>query len=554
MYKRLCEVRKVKYFNESLYDIVKFYDYLTFKGFIKENITEDRKKKLVKKIMSAADICCINENKSFFSECKFSYDEMMRFFEDKLAEYERLKGERDKENYETAEKIGGELKEALRAIEEKNDFVISENGNDLEFVFLNNSAMFGSVIFHDAYCENIVNIFERPLWTELSEYGDKFCFEMLTYDYYEDEQIKTKIIFKGCKVKTQIFNATDTIDFADPWGYLKSTAFSIKEKEMYAPKYLNAAEREIMPLINALVALPYPRQVRRSDTADYEALEPIAGLAEALLVYGDVAKLISKKKINCIVLSDKKYECLWRVIYSKISDTQKEYGVSSEVLYGKEEAEKKREKITKFIKKAGFSGKYPDFYRDGEITKPKQISSYGMDYTVAFEKNCRFSIKCIEQGDSIKFICGYISLGKHPQQWSDGFSVMFNDKGKRSFECITYSIEDEDLKEFINMPSLDECLRVVVKTANLQKLDKEEKRRFLSSGMSTKEKMIFFVIMAVFSGALFSLGMGCFALVEEWIISGSFQQAWTHMKDFPWLLTFFGFGVPTSAILAFITK
>lgn len=544
----------MKYFNERIYDIVKFYDYLTFKGFIKENITESGKKKLAKKILSAADMCCISENKAFFSECKFSYDEMMKFFEDKLAEYERLKGERDKENNETAEKIGGELKEALKAIEGKNDFVISEEGNDLEFVVLNSSAMFRSIVFHDVYCENTVNVFERPFWIELSEYGDKFCLEMLTYDYYENEPVKTKIIFHGCQVKTQIFNAMNTINFADPWGYLKSIAFSIKEKEMYAREYLNDAEREIMPLINALAALPYPRQIRRTDTADYEALEPLKGLANALKVYDDVVKLIDKKKIDCMILCNKKYECLWRVIYSKISDTQREYGVSSEELYGKENAEQKREKISKFLKEAGFSGEYPDFYRDGEITKPKQISSYGMDYTVAFEKNCRFSIRCIEQGDSIKFICGYISLGKHPQQWSDGFSVMFNDKGKRSFECITYSIEDEELKEFINMPTLDECLNVAVKTANLQRLDKEEKRRFLSNGMSTKEKIILFAVMAILSGALFSLGMGGFALIEEWIISGSFQQAWTHMKDFPWLLTFLGFGVPTSAILAFIIK
>ncbi|MBQ7295441.1 MAG: DUF3878 family protein [Clostridia bacterium] len=542
----------MKHCDIDLIKTVGFYDTLCvlIKDFGKENIEESKKKKVLKTVRREAEyrFDADSKDKEIFFKADLSYDELMGFFKSRLKEFAELKEKADKENYKTARLICKDFDVALECLErDYTDFHIKDDEGNIELLLVDNSAFTKKLIFHNAYSENIINFFETPLWVELYEYGDKYCLEMLVDNYFEDETVKTKIIFSSCEVETQVFNAVNTVVFSNPWDYLRNIAFALLEKEKYAADYLNDMEKDLLPLAEALVNIPYSAGIHYEKPDEPEKQNALIELSKSLVVYDD----IEKKKLYITTLCDKKYEGLWRVIYNKFFNSQEGYAKSSEVICTEETISQRRNKISDIVKEAGFQGEYPDFYRDGEIIKPKEVTTYGLDLIVGFEKNCRFHIKCIEDGEIINFLCGYVCLGKHPHEYNDAFSASFYDKGKRYFTDIVYTPEDEELSGIIYMPTVEECARVAVKKANLENLTKTERKHFSDPIFSSKKKFTIILFMAIISGTLYSLGMSGFALITDWIETGSFQQALDNLKDFPWLFSGLGFGVLFSVLMNF---
>ena len=544
----------MKYYNEELLRIRIFYEILAVfvADFGKENLTSAQEKKVLSAVRKRVDDAPVKD-KDFFLEAELTYGELIEYFKGKEAELKELEDKRDKENYGVAHNICKDFEAVLRSLErDYEDFTVKEYEDRAELLLIDNSAVAMTFVMENAYCETAVERFSTPLWLEVSEYGDKYCLEAVVCDLFDEEFAKVKFIFASCKVRTEVFKATDTVGFYNPWSYLGNIANALIEKQKYASAYMNSEERDILPLAEALVNIPYSAaSVRHAEIHDYEKQKALVDLAKALLIYDDIEKLYKKKKLYICTLCNKKYEGLWRIIYNKLLSSQKDYKVSSEVVCTKEIISQRRKTVYGILNKAGFEGEYPDFYKDGEIMKPKEVNSYGNDLIIAGEKNCRFHIKCIEEGNNIKFICGYVCLGKYPEQYSDAFSACFYDKGRRYFSEVSFVPEDKELKDIINMPSLEKCTLVAVKKAKAEKLDKEEIKQFSQQVFSLKEKIAILIFMSVFSGILFAIGMAGFAVIMEWIDTGSFQQAWHHLREFPWLFTGGGFGVLFSLFMSF---
>lgn len=544
----------MKYYNEDLLRVRIFYETLTafVADFGKDNLTPHQEKKVLRAVRKRTEEASVRD-KAFFLKAELTYGELIEYFKEKEAELNSLEDKKDEENRSVSDKLCEDFEAVLRSLERSyEDFTVKEYADYAELLLIENSALAMTLVMENAYCETETTHFSTPLWLEVSEYGDKYCLEAVVCDLFDEEFAKIKFIFTSCKVKKEVFKATDTVEFYNPWTYLGNVANSLVEKAKYAPDCVNGEEKDLMPLAKALVNIPYSAvTVRYAELYDYEKQKPLVDLAKALLIYDDIEKLFKKKKLYINALCNKKYEGLWQVIYNKLLSSQKDYELSSEVVCTEKVISQRRKNIYDILKKAGFEGEYPDFYKDGEIIKPKEVNSYDNDLIIMAEKNCRFHIKCIEEGNNIKFICGYVCLGKYPEQYNDGFSACFYDKGRRYFREVSYIPEDEELKDIVNMPSLEKCTLVAVKKAKAEKLEKEEIKYFSQDIFSIKEKLVILSVMAIFSGTLFAIGMAGFALVTDWIDTGSFRQAWDHLSEFPWLFTGAGFGVLFSVAMSF---
>ena len=74
---------------------------------------------------------------------------------------------------------------------------------------------------------------------------------------------------------------------------------------------------------------------------------------------------IGRKLISILCL--RQYEPLWREIYNKITESQKEYPSKTEYLCNKQLLADVRKNIQKYMELKGYKGTYPDFVKYGKL-------------------------------------------------------------------------------------------------------------------------------------------------------------------------------------------
>lgn len=337
---------------------------------------------------------------------------------------------------------------------------------------------------------------------------EKYCFSG-ECDINSEEPEKFSINFENAQCQTDIFNAFDSLYFNCPWYIICEAAMSIKNKSEFLKESLNKSEQNLMPLIDEVAALyPYSEKTKKDlsfqllkETANKFAFHNLTKDFEMIEHLDANDKNIHKhfqKLINTLCQSE--YEPLWREIFDKLRDTQKEYPHRADILNKDNSIIETRREIQKLMELKGYSGTYPDFYKKGISGNVKIRENYGKSYYIGKNKPAEFFIHCtesywLEEHFEINFICGTSFLKEGVK---DIYSCTFEDKKNRFFNDVSYyfSLNDEEDEP----DNLETCVSVAVKTAECIKLNKSERSKYNNSAPLTIEG--FFGLYVLFSGVL----------------------------------------------------
>lgn len=379
--------------------------------------------------------------------------------------------------------------------------------------------------------------------------------------YGQEEPRPFALQFSGAAVEYRVFKAHCT-SFADtPWEHLSSIAADIVDKFDVSSELLNPKETELLPLLVELNCLF--REYLPDDFAftGFEQLKKRAqkhGFSKVVKTLQKAEQNLSEemptisntqKVIN--LLNRAEYEPMFREIYGLITDSQEDYANAVEALCDPDTVQNTRKKIQHLMEQHGFSGQYPDFYKNGAIKGVKLTNAYGEPYFVGWEKNVVGRIQCVEECFNghlrIQFVCGTALLKKN-ETCEDIFACCFNNKGRRymrSFDCaIGYTDENGEIQS----DDLELCVSIAVKKSFLEKLTKQEKEVY--NGYNGGLGCAFWFIL-VFGGGAFSLllNVGLAILGAVILLIGGQPSAIPEMfTEFPWgwmiAFAWLGFGLP----------
>ncbi len=376
---------------------------------------------------------------------------------------------------------------------------------------------------------------------------NKFCFYGEIDDPVKKSTSLFSINFSNAIVNIEVFNSVTNLTFwENPWDYLRTICFSIGMKADLPGKYCNALELELLPLIREIVALGYWIELPAQDYFYFSRLKSLANQYEYKNIVSLLERLetirpdnrdyyrIVQKLTSQLCL--KKYEPLWREIYSSIQASQKEYPNKVETYCPSEILLKARKDIEARIKSQGYNGTYPDFIKTDAMSKMHLAYSYHMSYFVGMEKHVKYYIHCCESYEendqlTIQFLCGTAFLKKEDAE--DIYSCIFNAHGHRLYNTVHHYIpvhEAEDTKP----DDLDLSINIAVKKAECKKLNKEERKAFYGAfipGWGT------FFWVFILGGGLFAALMTLTMLIIcifVTIVFGLFNEIPEMLTVIPW--------------------
>ena len=148
-----------------------------------------------------------------------------------------------------------------------------------------------------------------------------------------------------------------------------------------------------------------------------------------------------------------------------------------------------------------------------------------------------------DTGIYLNFVCANEQL-KRNESPTDFHSCLFNCKGKKFFDYITFDCDYNDEQKNL---TLGERISIAVKSVEFKKLNKSERSKLFSTYWSFKEKLITFLLVFLFSGFLFATfftpAMMGFSIFMLWL-----DDMPIIISDIPWLIMYFFswalFGIP----------
>lgn len=360
-----------------------------------------------------------------------------------------------------------------------------------------------------------------------------------------------EITFSDAETQLVLCRAEASFGAYPPWEYLSSYSTGIFNKYAYG-KPLNEKETVLIPLLAEITKITWFATVpEKFDNPDLPLLKkyfkefncdkPLKILEKIEQFYYSPKKDSLYKKLAA-VLSEKKYEPLWRKLFTLISDSQSEYPQMTDMICNEIKLNHVRESIQQLMHDRGYSGNYPDFIKRGEIRGFHCVSSYEMPYLVGAEKNVVYHIHCNERflaNDlSIEFLCGTEML-KDCEQQGDIYSCMFNANGRRLFTEISLNIENIKQEDF-SYDELNDFVNIAVKKAELQKLTKEEKEK--ATILTAPLLLIVFLGLLAYGlpfGIIMTIGMMLLTVIIT-LISGDVVLLPDLLSDSIWGQIFFG--------------
>ncbi len=378
----------------------------------------------------------------------------------------------------------------------------------------------------------------------------------LKEDYNDSENTEStkqvEIFFTDAKVQIDLCRS-DLAYFNSPWEFLTLFVSEIIGKASLGEQYLNEKENALLPLLKEISAMWY--YDRKTDSnVNFSNIIPLLEKHKLKSVIKALEKVRKKGSALHILniqqkLNRAKTEPLWREIYEKIVDSQKDYPESAE-LYQKYDVEKVRARVEKKMHELGYEGSYPDFYKNGAMKGIHLVSSYNMSYWVGTNNNTKYFVKCLEYisdySCQITFLSG-TALLKRGETAEDVFSCTFNHNGKRFFKTEEWMSDA--------MGSLEHFVSIATKKAECKKLDKIEK-----SLINTPISFSHFFSMLFFFGTLFAIGFNLLFFLFVCILEVFIDKTSTFSEmlyKFPFMYSFifcfFGFGV-TMAIIETLAK
>ena len=186
---------------------------------------------------------------------------------------------------------------------------------------------------------------------------------------------------------------------------------------MTAPALCNDAEIKLIPLLKEIATLDcIPNE---HEPLAFPLLKGLA-IKHGYTKIADKLRLVENTSITSYlkssslrttlgIMNKAQYEPLWREIYNKVADSQKDYPKQNEHSEDKKLQKLRNEIDVRFLSE-GYSGKYPDFYKIGSMKGIHLANSYGMSYFVGLKKNVQYYIHCFEnvyeEDISVTFVSG----------------------------------------------------------------------------------------------------------------------------------------------------
>jgi len=223
------------------------------------------------------------------------------------------------------------------------------------------------------------------------------------------------------------------------------------------------------------------------------------------------------------------------------------------------ESEEIRNEITEFFHKKGFDGEYPNFKKMDKLRGLKFFENIKYFNVVINEKHMVSMIKVFEDPIDIGnyvYLTGTVFLKENEVDLYDkldAFDACFYDKSKSINKsiCLDYNKikEDNIQKPYINLAN------TAVKKAILEKLTLKEKKMDMS--MKDSNVVLFLLFLSVFSfvftGTCFVVGFLIIEIISCLLFFWLSPDLWGIIKDTPWILVFFGSGLPIGGIFGFFT-
>lgn len=357
----------------------------------------------------------------------------------------------------------------------------------------------------------------------LNEESGSYFFEIT--NYLADEHYRIR--FDNISVLLKAYNAESDplfwMGINTPWDYVTALANSINSHFNYG--IANLKEKKIFGLIKHLMCEKY------IDTDTIPA---------------ELYHLIEKHNLKNVIkppydltkpyLCKKKFEPFWRDVLNLISESQKDLPSYFDETVSKNDFEKHKQLITEQMKKWGYEGTYPDYYKKDSIIKPTLFRTYNLSHIVAFEKYVEHHIHCysfMKRNDVIQtaFFIGTI-FNKSDEEKSDIYSTMFDCNGRAVF-----SVESTIFAGAMNAGTYESwttnAVKAAVRKADLKKSDKQD---FYFKSIFERNPVLNFKGL-LFAFVLFSVGFSLIVPLLLIILEGNtIPEVIAFLKTEPFLM------------------
>lgn len=374
-------------------------------------------------------------------------------------------------------------------------------------------------------------------WQELTCYDREMTRESdgyrMTAEYFDEEAEQTRelnLYFRDAETVLEVFRAESAEE--RPWELLADLARVIRLKAEFGDEILNEREQRMMPLLGELVRFSrydvetscspgFPELRGLFERYGYQELDKLVRNAEDALGTKRRHSRINalKAKLNRV-----KYEPLWRELYQTVMESQQDYPRRAES-HPEFTALKKR--IEWKLHQQGYRGKYPDFWKEGEVRRLHIAESYGQSYFLWNEKRAVFRIHCEEsvyfEELCLSFQCA-TELLKSGQEPGDIHHCRFDSKGRTILRTVYHSNMEDG--------ALEQKLTIAMKKAELRKLDKVERK--LDGNVNLLGLSLAILIFGGGYFALFMLvGMAVISTAIIWLLE-DWATAMEALKVLPW--------------------
>lgn len=358
-------------------------------------------------------------------------------------------------------------------------------------------------------------------------------------DYWEEKNIVLEFI--GVQVQNRVYNVTEdnnVINAESPWRLLWSMADVICSKaDKLVP--LNEKEKELLPLLREFSSISNFSLKKGASFPLFKDLLIQHGHNKLLPLVENLENKcgVSIKLTNQLFskLNEVKYIDLWRDIYGKIQASQAEYPWRK--IENIDGIDYIRKTIQKRMEGHGYSGEYPDFYKEGSINGLHIEYSYGLTYFVCREKNVMFRVHFVEY-EVDNHLALEINIGtamlKNGETVNNIYECSFNAKGKRLFHQTTqYEFRYEPIYRTVTdvatRSSIETIVDAAVKRAELKRFTKEERKAYSEIGNG----ILLNIGVALFSGLFFAVFMAFGFMLIAFLCCLFTGQ----IQEFPELLT-----------------
>lgn len=389
--------------------------------------------------------------------------------------------------------------------------------------------------------------------------------DIIFYEEYDLPSSKVTLNFTDVYLETEAYCATDELFSENPWQPLGYIALNIYQKSLLTDLPCNEKEHALLPLLAEIASITHiwslletqacstlPQLTSLVKQYGYEKLLPKIAAVEKEKPFTSKHNARTEQLIQA--LCEQAYEPMWRDIFSRVQESQKDYPSKVSLRCPADILESTRTSIQELMQQHGYTGTYPDFVQYGPLRGIHLEESYDMTYFVGMEKAVTYRIHCSEEVDesnylTIQFLCG-TALNQKGKTCDDIYSCLFNANGKRLFHTMHHdyklsaSAEPSDYTAYILEPEvrpddLEKCVQIAVKKNHLQRLTKEERKLYHDIGAESLAGLFFiiFIVGGVLFGAAMTVG---FMLIEflSALIFGQLHLFPELFMDTPWWLMF----------------